>query len=615
MFNISEELKKLPQDPGVYIMKDENDIIIYVGKSVNIKQRVRQYFQQSSYENIKTKLLAAQIRSFEYIVTNNEVEALILENNLIKENRPKYNVMLKDDKTYPYIKITNEMFPRVIKVRQVKKDNANYFGPYSDFVANETIKIIHSVWPIRSSKKVLPRDLNKSRPCLNYHIGKCKAPCASLISEEEYKKIIKQVIDFIESKYDNLIKVITIQMEEASAALNFEYAATLRDRIEAIKSLKQKQTLENVTSQDQDVIAMYRDGSNENYALVQIFFIRGGKMTGRESIFLDNIQFLSDSNVLSSFVKQFYSDLSYVPKEILLQEELEDQNIIKQWLNTIGNSVKITVPKRGDKHSLVLLAAKNARVTLDQFGLELRQQNQRTIGAVEAISIELGIKNMSRIEAYDISNIQGYESVGSMVVFEDGRPKTSDYRKFKIKTVKGPNDYESMSEIIERRFKRYLDSQSENSDSLSESFSKIPSVIFVDGGKGQINISKEVLDQLGLDIPVVGMVKDDSHRTRGLIYENREINFPKTSEAFKLISKIQDEVHRFAVEYHRKLRRQTTLHSSLDEIKGIGKVKKTSLFKKFNSIENIKKATLEEIELTPGFTKKSAELVYNFFND
>ena len=613
MFNIIEELKKLPSSPGVYIMKDENDSIIYVGKSVNLKQRVRQYFQQSSYENTKTRFLAAQIKSFEYIVTNNEVEALILENNLIKTNSPRYNAQLKDDKTYPYIKITNEMFPRVIKVRQVKKDNAKYFGPYSDFIANETIKIIHSVWSIRSSKKVLPRDLNKSRPCLNFHIGKCKAPCVSLISEEDYKKITKEVIDFLESKYDNLIKDITKQMKEASENLNFEHAAILRDRIESIKALRQKQTLENVTSQDQDVIAMCRDETNENYALVQIFFIRGGKMTGRESIFLDNIQFLSDVSVMSSFVKQFYSELSFVPKEILLQEEIEDQDIILQWLKTIGQSVQITIPKRGDKLSLVLLAAKNARLTLEQFGLELRRQKQQTVGAIEAISSELGIKNMHRIEAYDISNTQGYESVGSMVVFEDGRPINRDYRKFKIKT-KGPNDYASMAEVIERRFRRYLDSQNQITDTLLENFSKLPNVIFVDGGKGQINVTKTVLEQLGIDIPVVGMVKDDSHRTRGLIYEDNEINFSKSSEAFKLITKIQNEVHRFALEYHRKLRKKNTLYSVLDDIQEIGKVRKNALLKKFGSIEKIKRASLEEIESTPGFTKKTAKTVYIFFN-
>lgn len=613
MFNLTEELKKLPHEPGVYLMKDKDDTILYVGKSINLHQRVRQYFQASSQENIKTRMLAAQIASFEYIVTNNEVEALILENNLIKANRPKYNVLLKDDKTYPYIKITNEMFPRVLKVRQVKKDGAAYFGPYSDFVANETINIIHHVWPIRSSKKVLPRDLDKTRPCLNYHIGKCKAPCASLISETDYQGIVAEVVDFLQSRYENLLKDITQQMQQASESLNFEHAATLRDRIETIKNLRQKQTLDNVTGQDQDVIAVCRDASDENYALIQIFFIRGGKMTGRETLFLDGVQFMSEGSILAGFVKQFYSDLSFVPKELLIHQPIDDQEVIRQWLATLTPGVKITIPQKGPKHALVLLAAKNARITLEQFGQELRRQKQRTLGAMDMIAQALSMKKLHRIEAYDISNTQGYESVGSMVVFEDGKPKNRDYRKFKIKTVKGPDDYSSMAEIIERRFKRYLESR-QDTKQLCENFARLPDVVFVDGGKGQVNVAKQVLDQLGIDVPVVGMVKDNHHRTRGLMYENQEITFPKTSEAFKLITKIQDEVHRFAIEYHRKLRSQSALQSSLDEIEGVGKVRKTALLKKFGSTAKIKEASLEALETTPGFTKKAAQAVYDFFH-
>lgn len=605
MFNISEELKNLPQKPGVYLMKDANENIIYIGKSINLKNRVRQYFQESAQQNLKTKMLASQISSFEYIVTTNEVEALILENNLIKKNRPRYNVALKDDKTYPYIKITKEMFPRVIKVRQVNKDNAKYFGPYSHLVANETLEIIHSVWPVRSSKKVLPRDLNKGRPCLNYHIGKCKAPCIGLISEEEYLQIISEIGGFLESKYEDLLKNLTKQMETAVEDLNFEKAATIRDRIEAIKNLSQKQNLENTSNQDQDVIALAK---NEGDALVQIFFIRNGKMTGRESIFLTGVDLLTNSEVISSFIKQFYSEISFVPKEVVLEEKIEDREVISNWLKSLrGSSVNIIVPKRGNRSKLIELASKNANLTMSQFGQELKRQKERTTDAVSEIAKILGIDKITRIEAYDISNTQGYENVGSMVVFEDGRPKSSDYRKFKIKTVKGSNDYLSLQEVIQRRFKRFLETK-------DNSFIKTPDIIFIDGGKGQINATVEILNNLNINIPVAGIVKDNLHRTRGIIFNDKEINFPKNSETFRLISRIQDEVHRFAIEYHRKLRKQTTITSVLDEIKGIGATRKSALFKKFSSIEGIKKATLEDIENTEGFNKKSAKAVYDFFN-
>lgn len=606
MFNIQEELRKLPQKPGVYLMKDENENIIYVGKSINLRNRVRQYFQQSSHNNVKTKMLSVQIKSFEYIVTTNEIEALILENNLIKSKKPRYNIALKDDKTYPYIKVTNEMYPRVIKTRNVSKDNATYFGPYNDFVANETISIIHAIWPIRTSRRIFPRDLNKGRPCLNYHIGKCKAPCMQYISQEDYNNIIKEVLEFLESKYDDLIKSLTSQMKQASENLNYEVAASLRDRIEAIKNLRQKQSIDTIGTQDQDVIALAREGKD---ALIQIFFIRNGKMTGRESIFLESVEYLNTAEIITGFVKQFYSDTSFIPNEIITEEEIEEKKTILQWLATIrGYNVKIIVPKKGNKHKLVQLAKNNAVLTLDQFYNELKRQKERTTGAVFDISQALQINNINRIEAYDISNIQGYENVGSMVVFEEGRPKNSDYRKFKIKTVKGANDYQSMQEIIERRFSRYLQNKDNN-------FSKLPDVIFVDGGKGQVNAVKQVLQNLNISIPIVGIVKDDMHRTRGIIYNGNEINFKKTSEAFKLITKIQDEVHRFAIEYHRKLRKQTTLSSIIDDIEGIGKVRKSALFKKFGSLQNIKNATLEELESTTGFNKPSATTVYNFFKD
>ncbi|MCL1936697.1 MAG: excinuclease ABC subunit UvrC [Defluviitaleaceae bacterium] len=608
MFNISEELKKLPEKSGVYIMKDKDENIIYIGKSVNLKNRVRQYFQESSKENLKTKMLSSQINSFEYIITTNEIEALVLENNLIKTNKPKYNIALKDDKTYPYIKITNEMFPCIIKVRIVKKDGAVYFGPYSDFVANETINIIHNIWQIRSSKKKLPRDLNKSRACLNYHIGRCKAPCISLVSEYEYSIIIKEVINFLNSNYDELIKKLTDDMLNAADNLNFEYAKVIRNKIEAINNLKQKQNLENVSSNNQDVIALAK---NENDALIQIFFIRGGKMTGRESIFLEGNMELLNSEIITSFIKQFYSEISFIPEEILLGEKIEDKEIITNWLKSISNhNVKILNPKKGNKNKLVELAENNAQITLNQFGKELKRQKDKTIGAVEDIRLALGISDIKRIEAYDISNIQGFESVGSMVVFENGRPKHSDYRKFKIKTVKGSDDYASISEILDRRFKRYLKSKEEN----TENFSKLPDIIFVDGAAGQINAVKKVLNTLCINIPIAGMVKDENHKTKCLLYNEKEIFFPKNSDTFKLITRIQDEVHRFAIEYHRKLRKDTLIKSELDDIEGIGKKRKNALFSKFGSIEKIKSATLKELEETKGFNSKVAQKLYDFFN-
>jgi len=603
MFNIPQELKKLPQKPGVYLFKDKSDHIIYVGKSINLRNRVRSYFHAST-QHLKTKMLSLQITSFEYIVTNNEVEALILENNLIKAHKPRYNIALKDDKTYPYIKITDEMYPRVIQVRQVTKDKGIYFGPYSGFALSNTLAIIHSIWPLRTSKKIFPRDLHKTRPCLNYHIGKCKAPCIQGISVEDYDAMISQIVEFLNSKYEDLIKLLTAQMTKAAQEENFELAAILRDRIGSIKNLDQKQNMENIGANDQDVIALAKENDD---ALVQIFFIRGGKMTGRESIMLEGVDLHTHGEVLTAFVKQFYSDTSFVPREIVLEEEISDKEAIGQWLKSIrGHGVKIFVPKRGSKHNLVQLAAKNARLTLDQFGQEIKRQKERTLGAANEIAALLGLSHINRIEAYDISNIQGYESVGSMVVFENGRPKSSDYRKFKIKTVTGPNDYASIQEVLERRFKRYLEKNDQH-------FAQLPDVIFIDGGKGHVNAAAEILNKLGINIPLCGIVKDDYHKTRGLIYEDKEVAMGKTSDAFRLVAKIGEEVHRFAVEYHRKLRKKTTLHSQLDEIEGIGATRKNGLFKKFGSIEGIRKATEEELAAAPGMNRGSAKAVYEYF--
>ncbi|MCL2610723.1 MAG: excinuclease ABC subunit UvrC [Defluviitaleaceae bacterium] len=604
MFNISEELKKLPEKSGVYLMKDENEIIIYVGKSVNLKSRVRQYFQESSQvTSVKTRYLAVHIKSFEYIVTETEVEALILENNLIKKNRPRYNILLKDDKTYPYIKITNEMFPKIVKTRKVVNDGGKYFGPYtSSFLMSETMELVNTIWPIRTSKKVLPRDIGKGRPCLNYHIGKCKAPCAGFISEEEYSIFIKEAIGFLEGKYDDLIKTFKVQMLEASEQLNFEKAANLRDKITSIKALTENQNVENTELIDQDVLALAILGED---ALMQIFFIRSGKMIGRESIFLEGASGESREEILGSFLKQFYSDLSFIPKEILIEEELKEREIIEKWLSDLrGFKVNLVKPQRGDKKRLLDMAAKNAVLTIEQFAEELKRQNDRTKGAMKTLEKTLGLINLSRIEAYDISNIQGTDSVGSMVVFEEGRPKNNDYRKFKIQGVVGTNDYAMMAEVLYRRFERYLKED--------EKWTTTPDIIFIDGGLGHVNIAKEVLKDLNLEIPIAGMVKDENHKTRGLIYGGKEIAIK--GDLFKLITRIQDEVHRFAIEYHRKLKRHTTLKSVLEDIEGIGQTRRIELFKKFGDIENIKKASIEELLQTKSMNKKTAESVYEYFN-
>ena len=607
MFNIEEELKKLPNKPGVYLMKDENEIIIYIGKSVNLKSRVRQYFTESAKAvNIKTRYLSSNIKSFEYIVTETEVEALILENNLIKKNRPKYNILLKDDKTYPYIKITNEEYPKIIKTRKVLNDGAKYFGPYtSGFLMNDSLSLIHTIWPIRTSKKVLPRDIGKGRPCLNYHIGKCKAPCDGLISKEEYNIFINEARGFLEGKYEGLLKKFKSEMLEASENLNFERAASIRDKINAITALTENQNVENTNTSDTDIIAL---ANSDEDALVQIFFIRSGKMIGRESIFLEGVSGETSGEILTSFFGQFYSELSFIPREILIEEELLEKEVLEDWLSNLrGFKVSLVTPKKGDKKRLLEMAAKNAHLSIEQFKEELRRQTNRTKGAVTQLGEVLGIGELDRIEAYDISNIQGTDSVGSMVVFEEGRPKNNDYRKFKIKGVMGVNDYAMMQEVLYRRFENFLNQK--------EKWHTKPSLVLIDGGIGHVNIAKEVLKDLGIDIPIAGMVKDESHRTRGLIYKGEEITFKKSDESFKLITRIQDEVHRFAIEYHRKLKKHSTLKSVLDDIKGVGPKGKAALFKRFGSTEDIKKASLEELLETDGINKKVATAVYEFFSN
>ena len=610
MFDIEEELKKLPEKPGVYIMKDENDAIIYVGKAKILKNRMRQYFRNTKNQPPKVKAMVKHIKEFEYIVTDSEMEALILECNLIKLHKPHYNIMLKDDKMYPYIKITvNEDFPRIFVTRNYVRDNAKYIGPITDALAvKEMIETIHKLFPIRKCKKVFPRDIGKERPCLNYHIGQCKAPCDGLISKEEYRKYIDEAILLIEGKHEEIAKKMRLEMEEASENLEFEKAMAIRDKLKSIKSIAEKQKMANTGLGDCDVIAFARA---YNEGIVQVFFIRGGKMTGREHFLLDNVDGIERGEVITDFVKQFYSGTAFVPKEIIVQDDIvsEEKEIIEGFLSDIkGSKVTITAPQKGEKKKLVDLASKNAIIVFEQTGERLKREEKRTVGAVSQIQKALGIdKEIVRIEAYDISNTQGFDSVGSMVVFEKGKAKRSDYRKFKIKTVIGANDFASMEEVLTRRFKRGLSSEDNGS------FSKMPDLIMMDGGKIQVNAGKSILEKFGLDIPICGMIKDDRHRTRGLIYNDEEIYMPLSSEGFLLVTRIQDEVHRFAIEYHRKLREKNALHSVLDDIKGVGEKRRKALMKHFGSVENISKAEVSDLLEVEGMNIKVAESVYAFF--
>lgn len=614
MFNISEELKKLPEKPGVYIMKDDLDNIIYIGKAINLKNRVRQYFQNSKNQLPKVKSMVKYIKSFEYIITDSEMEALILECTLIKKHRPKYNIALKDDKMYPYIKITlNEDFPRIFITHTYIKDKAKYYGPITDsYAVKETIDIIHKVWAIRKCKKVFPRDLKKERPCLNYHIGQCEAPCYGLISKEQYRKIIDEIMMFIEGKHDDILKRMKKEMFESSEKFEFEKAALLRDKIKSIESISQKQKMENNNMADCDIIAFVRDKDN---GLAQIFFIRSGKVTGREHFFLNNIENLSKNEIMTEFIKQFYSGTAFVPKEILIETDVisEEKELIEKYLSELrGSKVNLLVPKKGEKLKLIEMVSKNASISFAQFGEIMKKEEQRTKGALEEIKILLEIENnINRIEAFDISNIQGVHSVASMIVFEDGKAKHSDYRKFKIKSVLGANDYESMKEVITRRFNRAI--LEKNIDEKDKKFAKLPDLIMMDGGKIQVHAAENIISEFGFDIPVCGMVKDDKHKTRGIIYKDKELYMPYNSEGFKLITRIQDEVHRFAIEYHRKLHEKVSLHSVLDDIEGIGEKRKKALLRYFGSIEEIKKASIKEIVKVDGMNIKVAESVYRFF--
>ncbi len=609
MFDIKEELKKLPDSPGVYLMKNDLDQIIYVGKAVNLKNRVKQYFQQSRNHSVKTIRLVEQIKSFEYIVTTTEVEALVLESNLIKRYHPKYNIRLKDDKHYPYIRVdVDQAFPRVRIVRSMKKDKAKYFGPYTDVQAMwELVEIIKKTWQLRHCSRVLPRDIGKERACLNYHIGQCSGPCIAATNQEAYQAIVAEVIDFLSGKYKETIKVLELQMAEASEQLNFEKAAVLRDQIGAIKRLEQKQSADNSTMEDQDIIAF---GRSETDTLLQVYFVRQGKLVGREHFLINETANETIEQVFRDFIVQFYAEATFIPKEIIVEKVPEEYSVLESYLATKkGSKVKLVLPQKGHKHQLLELASKNAYITLSQFGEQIRSQAKKVEGALQTLQDVLGLQAApKRIEAYDISNTQGVQSVGAMIVFEDGKPKRSDYRKFKIKSVKGPNDYGSMEEVLDRRIARLVAAEGE------DSFTKKPDIILMDGGKGQVAVAKKVLAHYHLEIPVCGMVKDDKHRTRGLLYEGEEVLLDKRDEGFKLITRIQDEVHRFAIEYHKKLRSKSQIQSVLDDIKGVGKERKKRLIEHFKSVEMLRQASRESIEAVDGIPQDVAHNIYAFFH-
>lgn len=617
MFNIEDELKKLPSQPGVYLMHDAKDEIIYVGKAVSLKNRVRQYFQSSRNKSAKIEQMVSRIARFEYIVTDSEMEALVLECNLIKEHQPRYNTMLKDDKAYPYIKVTvGEDFPRVMLARTMKKDKNRYFGPYTSAGAvKDTIDLIHKLYKIRTCSRNLPRDTGKERPCLNYHIKQCDAPCQGYISKEEYGENIRQVLEFLNGRYDGVLKNLEEKMKAASDAMDFEKAIEYRDLLSSVKKVAQKQKITSSNMEDRDIIAMARDDMD---AVVQVFFVREGKLIGRDHFRMSVATAETRGQILSSFVKQFYAGTPFLPKELWVQYELEDMELIGQWLSARkGQKVRITVPKKGDKERLVELAEKNAALVLIQDNERNKREEMRTIGAMNQVAQWLGLENVRRMEAFDISNISGYESVGSMVVFENGRPKRSDYRKFRIKTVIGPNDYASMKEVLTRRFTHGMEEEKQLKNQGVEkefgSFTRFPDLLMMDGGKGQVNIALEVMEQLGLSIPVCGMVKDDSHRTRGLYYQNVEIPIDRHSEGFRLITRIQDEAHRFAIEYHRSLRSKSQVRSILDEIPGIGDTRRKSLMRSFQSLDAVREASVEELCQVPGMNRAAAESVYQFF--
>ncbi len=607
-FNIPEELKKLPKNPGVYLMHNKKDEIIYIGKAVNLHNRVRQYFMDSYNKSSKIQQMVSNIAYFEYIITDSELEALVLENNLIKENRPRYNTMLRDDKTYPYIKVTlGEEFPRIILTRQMKKDRSRYYGPFSSaYAVRDTIDMLRKSCRIRDCSKVLPRDIGNARPCLNYYIHMCDAPCIGNISQEKYKTNVDKAMDFLNGDFDPTINSLREQMTAASDSMDFETAAQYRDLLNSVLHVAQRQKITSADGQDRDIIALTKD---ENDAVIQVFFVREGKLIGREHHFIRVAVDDSRGEILESFIRQFYANTPMLPHELMLQYEIPDRELIQEWLSEKRgrSSVQIITPKKGQKEKLVELAYKNACIVMEQDRERIKRDQASSLGAVHEIENLTGLSGIHRMEAYDISNISGVESVASMVVYEDGKPKRHDYRKFRIRTVKGPDDYSSMREVLTRRF-----THDEEKDDMS--FNTHPDLIMMDGGKGQVNIALSVLEELGIDIPVCGMVKDDNHRTRGLYYNNTELPIDTHSEGFKLTTRIQDEAHRFAIEYHRSLRSKDQVHSVLDDIKGVGPARRKSLLKTFKDIDAIRTATVDELADTVGMTHAAAEAVYAYFH-
>ena len=619
MFDFQEELKKLPHCPGVYIMHDANDNIIYVGKAINLHNRVRSYFRKNIGRGPQIDKMVTLIARFEYIVTDSELEALVLENNLIKEHSPKYNTMLKDDKTYPYIKVTvSEDYPRVLFCRQMKKDRSRYFGPYTSAGAvKDTIELINKLFCLRTCNRNLSKEVGGERACLNYHIGQCLAPCQGKVTREEYQEQVKGALAFLNGNYQDTLKELEQKMQRASENLDFEEAIRYRDLYNSVKQIASKQKMEESDGEDKDIIALACDDRD---AVVQVFFVRGGKLIGREHFYMTHVSETPKKQILLDFVKQFYAGTPFIPRELILQEEIEDIQVIEQWLTgRKGSRVYIRIPKIGAKEKLVELAAKNAMLVLSQDKERIRREEGRTIGAVKEIASLLGLEEVNRMEAFDISNISGFANVGSMVVFEKGKPKKSDYRKFKIKTVSGPDDYACMKEVLTRRFTHGMEERKILDDKELEnefgSFTKFPDLLMMDGGRGQVNIALQVLEELRLNIPVCGMVKDDNHNTRGLYFNNKEIEIDRRSEGFKLITRIQDEAHRFAIEYHRSLRSKAQVKSVLDEIPGVGPTRRKALMKHFTSIEEIKQAEFETLLEAEGMNRAAAQSVYDFFHN
>ncbi|MDP4182486.1 MAG: excinuclease ABC subunit UvrC [Bacillota bacterium] len=611
MFNIQEELKKMPDKPGVYIMKDENGEIIYIGKAVILKNRVRQYFQSSSNMAPKVKAMVARIAEFEYIVTHSELEALILECNLIKKHKPKYNILLKDDKNYPYIKVTmNEEYPRALMTRRLEKDGAKYFGPYSNVTAvKETIDLLKKLFPIKVCNKVFPRDIGKDRPCLNYYIYQCLGPCQGNVSKDDYRALMKDICNFLGGKHNEVISKLEDQMNELAENLNFEKAANLRDKIRGLRHISEKQKVLSTTMEDQDVIAFAK---SETDSCIQVFFIRGGKLLGREHFIFEGVGEVEDKELISSFVKQFYGASSFIPSEIILQEDIDEINIIERWLTEKRSGrVYIKVPKKGEKHQLIEMVSQNALIALNQFKDKIAREDAISKDGLKGLAGLLNLKEPpGRIEAYDISNTGTSEIVASMIVFEKGVPANREYRRFKIKSIVDQNDYGSMQEVIFRRFK-HREKEAENQ---KNKFSKMPDLILIDGGLGHINAVNAVMKEIGVAVPTFGMVKDDKHRTRALVSTNEEINFDGDLNAFRLVTAIQNEAHRFAVDYNKKLREMRYKKSELDEIGGIGPRRKKALIKHFGSVNKIKAAGIDDLQAVEGITASVALKIYEHFH-